>query len=91
VDGGNNNRSTVFSDHDIDRFFEKKRQDKTMLEEEFKVWETKVQKMQQEASLSEKALAEVLLRKNEVELDIKWKTELVDEMRKRELTIDDLF
>lgn len=91
VDGGNNNQQTVISLHDIDRVFERKRQDKIKLEQEYKVSETKVLQMQQEASLNEKALAEVLLRKNKVELDMKWKSELVDELRKRELTIDDLF
>jgi hypothetical protein len=55
--------------HDIDRVFERKRQDKIKLEEEYKVSETKVQQMQQETSLNEKGLAEVLLRKNKVELD----------------------
>ncbi|HET6730910.1 MAG TPA: hypothetical protein VFH04_04865 [Nitrososphaeraceae archaeon] len=52
--------------------------------------QSKVEEIRREASLSDRALEESLREKKRIEMDLEWKSELSDEMKKYELTIDDL-
>jgi hypothetical protein len=54
------------------------------------VLQSKVEEIRREASLSDRALEESLREKKRIEMDLEWKSELSDEMKKYELTIDDL-
>jgi hypothetical protein len=86
----NDTQQTALSLPEIERFFEKMKQDTATIKEEFKMWETKVQEIRREASLSDRSLEESLREKKRIEMDLGWKSELSDEMRKHGLTIDDL-
>jgi hypothetical protein len=66
----NNNQLTAISLFEIDGIFEKMKQDKTRLEEEFDVWETKVQEIRREVTLHENALDESLREKERIEKDL---------------------
>jgi hypothetical protein len=87
----NNIQQTAISLPEIDRIFEKMKRDKIRLEEEFKVWETKIQEIRREVSHVERDIEKSLEEKGRIEMDIGWKSELSDKMKKYELTIDELF
>jgi chromosome segregation ATPase len=89
LDGTTNNQQEVVSIQSIDRIFEERKQKKIELEEEIRSLESKIQMLQLDKSSHEGSLLEIVQQKRNVELDLKWKTDLRYELERKGLQFDD--
>lgn len=91
LDNGNSSQERIaISLDEIDRYFEKRKQEKSRLEEEFKLHESKLRGVRQDISQSERALEILFEEKRKMETDVRWKLVLQEQLEKKGLALDDI-
>lgn len=91
LDNGNSSQERIaISLEEIDRYFEKRNQEKSQLDEEIKLNESKLRGVRQDISQSDRALEISLEEKRKMETDARWKLLLQEQLEKKGLALDEI-